>query len=437
MIPPYLKENPTPIQVVGVGMDGPVGLSQTTQQMVQQAALLVGSDRHLSYFPDHPAPQLRLGDFQSTFDKIRSYLSSAEAKTPVVILVSGDPLFFGLGRLLLQQFSAEQLTFHPHLCSIQLAFNRIKVPWQDACLVSVHGRSPDTLIRALQQGVEKIAVLTDEVHTPGAIATLLQELELPVTYRVWVCENLGSVQEQIREFAPEDLVNHRFTTLNVLVLLRQAHQTGFQNISELPMLGVPDSAFASFSDRPGLLTKREIRVLALGELALRPGQVVWDVGAGTGSVSVEIARLCPTSQVFAIEQTAVGISLIQDNVQRFQTPSVIPCQFKAPEGLDTLPAPDRVYLGGSGGQLEEILEAIAPVLKPDGVIVAAFATLEHFSTLIHWLKASNHADQWHAHTLQTQLARSVPVGSLTRLQPLNPVTLVRLERISRAESCIE
>lgn len=428
MIAAYLKDA-TPIQVVGIGMDGPAGLSPATERIIQQAALLVGSDRHLSYFPDHPAPQIRLGDFQTAFDKIRAHLHQAKAEMPVVILVSGDPLFFGLGRLLLQQFSPEQLTFHPHLSSLQLAFNRIKVPWQDARLVSVHGRSPDALIRALQQGADKIAVLTDDVHTPGAIAQLLQKLELPVTYRAWVCENLGSVQEQIRDFAPEELINHSFTPLNVLILLRQAHQPQLQDLSQLPVIGIPDSAFVSFSDRPGLLTKREIRVLALAELALRPGQVVWDVGAGTGSVAVEIARLCPTSQVFAIEQTAVGISLIQDNIQRFQTPAVIPCQFNAPEGFDTLPAPDRIFIGGSGGRLEEILEAIARFLKPNGVIVAAFATLEHFSTLIQWLKKTEQVGQWHTHTLQTQLARSIPVGSLTRLNPLNPVTLVRLERV--------
>lgn len=429
MTPIYLKET-TPIQVIGIGMDGPAGLAPATEQIIQQAALLVGSDRHLSYFPDHPAPQIRLGDFQTAFDKIRAHLHQTNAETPVVILVSGDPLFFGLGRLLLQQFSPEQLTFHPHLSSIQLAFNRIKVPWQDACLVSVHGRSPDALVRALHQGAEKIAVLTDDVHTPGTIAHLLQKLELPLTYRAWVCENLGSNQEQIRDFAPEELTNYSFTPLNVLILLRQTHQPQLQDLSQLPVLGIPDSAFASFSDRPGLLTKREIRVLALAELALNPGQVVWDVGAGTGSVAVEIARLCPTSQVFAIEQTAVGISLIQNNMQRFHTPSVIPCQFQAPEGLDTLPAPDRVFLGGSGGRLEEILEAIALFLKPNGVIVATFATLEHLSTLIQWIQKPEQVGQWRTHILQAQLARSIPVGSLTRLTPLNPVTLVRLERMS-------
>jgi len=428
MIPDGLSQELTPIQVVGVGMDGPVGLSESSQHIIQQAALLVGSDRHLSYFSAHPAPHIRLGDFQAAFEQIRTHLHQDDAPTPVVILTSGDPLFFGLGRLLLQQFPAEQMTFHPHLSSIQLAFNRIKVPWQDACLVSTHGRSPDALIRALQQGTEKIVVLTDEVHTPGAIASLLLNLELPQTYRIWVCENLGSTDERIGDYSPEEVRYHSFASLNVVILLRQVGHSAPWNLKELPLLGIPDGAFASFRDRPGLMTKREVRVLALGELALRPGGIVWDIGAGTGAVSVEIARLCPTAQVFAVEKTAVGITLIQENLQRFQTPSVIPCQLNAPDGLNTLPAPDRVFVGGSGGALEGILGAIACTLKPDGFVVLALATLEHLSTLMQWLQAPTQASQWQVRTLQVQLARSAPVGSLTRLQPLNPVTLVRLER---------
>jgi len=422
-------ETLTSIQVVGVGMDGPAGLTKTALDVIQRAALLVGSDRHLSYFPAHPAPQLRLGDFHAAFEAIRAHLHQPDPGVPVVILTSGDPLFFGLGRLLLQQFPAESLTFHPHLSSVQLAFSRIKVPWHDACLVSVHGRSPDALVRALHQGAEKIAVLTDEVQTPGAIARLILDLELPLTYQVWVCENLGSPEEKIRSYDPEALVFSSFMGLNVVILLRQAPRPQRWDMAQLPVLGFPDQAFASFGDRPGLMTKREIRILALGELALEPHQVIWDVGAGTGSVAVEIAHLCPSSQVFAIEKTAVGITLIQENMQRFQTPSITPCQWTAPEGLDTLPAPDRVFVGGSGGNLAGILTAIAQALKPDGVVVVALATLEHQSLLMQWLRSPEQADQWRSHTLQIQLSRSIPVGALTRLQPLNPVTLVRLERL--------
>ena len=210
----------------------------------------------------------------------------------IAILVSGDPLFFGLGRLLLLELPSENLTFHPHLCAVQLAFSAIKVPWQDTCFASVHGRSSDQLIQVLQQGKEKIAVLTDGINTPSAIAQLYLALDLPTFYKFWVCENLGGDNEQVNCFAATELIQRTFAPLNVVVLLRQEEVTKL-DIAKLPQLGISDRHFLGFSDRPGLMTKREIRVLVLGELALQPQQIVWDIGAGTGSVSIEIARLCP------------------------------------------------------------------------------------------------------------------------------------------------
>ena len=159
----------TPIHVIGIGLDGAEGLVDSVRQLVLDAKLLVGSDRHLNYFPHHPAPRLILGDFIEAIAQIRRYL--ADGKDGIVILVSGDPLFFGLGRLLLAELPPEHLTFHPHLSSIQLAFNRLKVPWQDARAISAHGRSLDELIQALQQGVEKIAVLTDKTNNPCLLYT--------------------------------------------------------------------------------------------------------------------------------------------------------------------------------------------------------------------------------------------------------------------------
>lgn len=417
----------TPIHVIGIGLDGAVSLAEPVRQLVDQATLLVGSARHLSYFPEHPADRLVLGNFRSAIEFIRQHV--AQADTPqihpkVIVLTSGDPLFFGLGRLLLAEFPAAQMTFHPHLSSVQLAFSRIKIPWQDAHLISAHGRSLDELTRVLQQGAEKIAILTDHQNTPDAIARLLIGLALPSTYQIWVCENLGSEAEQVQCFMPEALVDQAFAPLNVVVLLRHENEQVL-NLDHLPAFGLSDHCFLSFSDRPGLITKREVRLLVLGELGLRSGQVIWDVGAGTGSVSVEIARLFPESKIYAIEQTAVGISLIQQNTQRFQVNNIIPVHGKAPDSLQGLPSPDRIFIGGSGGNLEEILTICQQQIQPNGIVVLALATLEHLTTALSWLKAKS-ADCWNHHLLQVQLSRSVPIATLTRFAPLNPVTLLTL-----------
>lgn len=422
------------IHVVGIGLDGAAGLPESIQQLVTQATLLVGSDRHLSYFPNHPADRLVLTDLSTAIAQIQQLISPSFPPSPspplspsplIVILTSGDPLFFGLGRLLLAHFPAAQLTFHPHLSSVQLAFSRLKLPWQDARFISVHGRSLDALIQALQQGSDQLAVLTDGTNTPTAIAALVDSLNLPSRYRIWVCENLGGNDEQITELSDHQQVARSFAPLNVVVLLRQTALVSPPPLDQLPLLGLPDRDLLSFSDRPGLMTKREIRILVLGELALQPKQVVWDIGAGTGSVSVEIARLCPSSKIYAIEKTTAGVTLIQQNCQRLQIPNVSAIHGSAPTVLASLPDPDRIFIGGSGGNLTAILATCRDRLSPHGRIVLALATLEHLGTTLSWL--TQHPG-WEYQLLQVQLSRSVAIANLTRFVPLNPVTLVMIEQ---------
>ncbi len=410
----------SPIHVVGIGLEGAAGLSQPVQQIVDQATLLVGSDRHLSYFRNHPAQRIILGDLTTALAQIQQQLSLHQQDC-IVVLASGDPLFFGLGRLLLMELPPAQLTFHPHLSAIQLAFSRIKVPWQDACVISAHGRSLDQLVQALQQGIEKIAVLSDPINTPSAIARLFLALDLPTHYQFWVCENLGGSEEQVQALPPETVSERSFAPLNVVVLLRTpCIDTEPLNLKTLSCLGLPDQTFLSFVDRPGLMTKREVRVLALAELALQPGQVIWDLGAGTGSVAIEMARLVPQVHVYAVEKTALGTRLIQQNCQRFAVNNVSVVHGTAPQVLQSLPDPDRVFIGGSGGNLTDILNVCQIRLTLGGTVVIALATLEHLNLALNWAKLQN----WNYHLLQVQISRSVPLATLTRLTPLNPVTIM-------------
>lgn len=408
------------IDVIGIGLDGVAGLSEAMQNRVMAALLLVGSDRHLGYFPEFRGERWVLGDLGRTIDRLKTHMNGDR----IVVLVSGDPLFFGLGRLLLAEFPAECLTFHPHLSSIQLAFNRIKIPWQDARLISVHGRSLEELTQALQQGIEKIAILTDGTNTPRAIARLFLALDLTSDYDIWVCENLGGTGENVTRYDAPSLVSAQeniFSPLNVVVFVRREREE-ILDLDALPRFGLPDSSFLSFVDRPGLMTKREIRILILGELALKDGQTVWDIGAGTGSVSIEIARLCPNSRIYAIEKTAMGVSLIDRNCRRFQVENIKIFQGNAPESLEELPTPDRIFIGGSGGNLDEILSVCGDRLSATGSIVLAVATLEHLAEALNWVKTRG----WYHHLLQVSISRSVPIAALTRFSPLNPVTILTI-----------
>jgi precorrin-6Y C5,15-methyltransferase (decarboxylating) len=407
-----------PIHVVGIGLEGAGGLSGAVKEIIDRATLLVGSDRHLAYFLQHPAQRLTLTDISQTLRQVKERLSSEI----IVILVSGDPLFFGLGRLLLSYFPPEQLCFHPHVSSVQLAFSRVKVPWQGATMVSIHGREFDELLTALQKGASPIAVLTDPLHAPGAIARLLLNLDLPTSYEFWVCENLGGTDEQIQNLSPQEALMRTFAPLNIVILVQKTENDSV-DLEDLPALGIPDRHFHSFGDRPGLITKREIRLLILGELGLQPKQTIWDIGAGTGSVSIEIGRLVPTAHIYAIEKTAAGIQLIQKNARCFGVSNVISIQGKAPDILRQIPAPHRVFIGGTGEDLQGILACCLATLLPGGKIVMALATLEHWQEAIAWI----HSHQLTYRVLQIQVSRSLPVGRFTRFAPLNPVVLLTIE----------
>lgn len=419
------------ISVVGIGLDGVVGLATAVQTILDKATVLAGSERHLSYFVNHKAHKIYLTNLQTGIEEI---IQLDLTKHNVVILASGDPLFFGLGRLLLEKLTGEKIKFYPHFSSIQLAFSRLKTPWQDAELISLHGRSREALIKLLKQGQKKIALLTDAINCPSAIASLFLSLELPVTYSFYICENLGAETEKISHFPPEQLIElsklnkNDFAALNVLILLRELQQDDL-NLSQLPLIGLPDSSFLSFRDRPSLITKKEIRLSILGELSLQPNQIVWDIGAGTGSVSIEIARLCSSSKIFAIEKSSMGTSLIAKNCQRFALNNITNINGKAPSTLLDLPNPDRIFIGGSGGNISDILYTCSHKLNDQGLIVMTFATIEYQIQAINWLAQNN----WKYRLLQLQISRSTPISHLTRFSPLNPVTVITASTISNIE----
>jgi len=334
----------------------------------------------------------------------------------IVILVAGDPLFYGWGKLLIAQLPPEKLTFHPHVSCVQLAFNRLKIPWQDAHCIGAQGRYFEELTAKLKAGVEKIAVLADETHTPAALASLVKALDLPTPYEFWVCENLGGADERVSRSPLEALLRESFAPLSVVVMLRSSPLAAVPlDLTQLPLLGIPDAAFIGCGDRPGLTVEREVRV--------QPGQVVWDVGAGNGSVSIEIARLFPDSQVYAIEQTVSGTCAIELNFSRFEVKNGTSIHGSAPEILHRLRPPHR-------GGLTKILGVCALRLLPGGSMVLALATLEHIATVLSWMEERVHREpHWSYRIVQVQLSRSIPVGNLTGFEALHPIAIVTIDRL--------
>ncbi len=422
------------VHVVGIGLDGAAGLSESARQVVEMAALLIGSDRHLSYFPQHDGERWAVEDLTAAILEIRRHLATQTELEPdagsIVILVAGDPLFHGWGKLLISQLPPDKLTFHPHVSCVQLAFNRLQIPWQDAHCVGSQARYFEELTAKLKLGVEKIAVLADETRTPAAIANLVKALDLPTRYEFWVCENLGSAEEKVGIRSLEALLGESFAPLTVVVMLRQSPPRAEPlDLAKLPLLGVPDAAFIGCGDRPGLTVEREVRVLVLAQLALQPEQVVWDVGAGNGSVSIEVARLFPQSEVYAIEQTVSGTSAIEFNCGRFGLQNVVSIHGTAPEILHRLRQPHRIFIGATGGGLTKILGVCALRLLPVGSIVLALSALEDIATVLSWMgDRVRREPHWSYRVVQVQLSRSVAGENSTRFDALSPIAIVTIDR---------
>lgn len=410
--------NPHRLIVLGIGLDGPQGLTPAAQAQLEGATVIAGFPSHLKLLGHHPARQICLNNDLDSWVKI---LQQELAHRSVVLLTSGDPLLFGLGRLLVNSFPHDQLQFFPHLSSVQLAFSRIQLPWHNATLISIHGRSVHALETALKRSESPIAVLTDSTHSPGAIAGLILDLRLPCSYRMWICSHLGAETEQVIGLDPQQARGQVFSEPNVVILERVKSETMGDS---WPLLGLADRDFHTVSDQPGLITKQEVRALTLCLLQLPNKGVIWDIGAGTGSLSIEIARLSPQTQIYAIEKTMTGIQLIRQNCQRFHTSNVHPVPGQAPQVLADLPQPHRVILGGGGSQISAILDQVCRVLPPGGILVGNFATLERC-----WLTQSELQNRgWPVQLLQVNLARSVAIAGSTRFSPLNPVILLQASR---------
>ncbi|MEN9203928.1 MAG: precorrin-6y C5,15-methyltransferase (decarboxylating) subunit CbiE [Thermostichus sp. DG_1_6_bins_120] len=399
------------LAVVGVALDGSV--ASWGIPPLSEAQTLAGVPALLNHFADHPARKISLtGAVEGWIPLLKQEL----VQGPLVLLASGDPLFFGIGRLLIEHFPTEELAFYPQVSSVQLALNRLQIPWQEATILSVHGRGLEQLEPVLRQGSSLVVVLTDPQHSPQLLMQAIQDLRLPTRYRAWVCSQLGSPQEQIVPL--EESQEQTFPTPNLVVLRRVEVEP---DPRQWPLLGIPDDQFHTFPDQPGLITKQPIRLLTLGALQLPRSGVVWDIGSGTGSVAIEMARLSPVLQVYAIERNAMGIRLIERNIQRFGLENVQVIAGAAPEVLASLPDPDRILLGGGGKSIGSLLPLLQTRLRPQGVLVANFATLETCSETLQWLRCQG----WQVRVEHIQISRSTSLAEGTRFAPLNPIYLLQ------------
>ncbi|MGB9792697.1 MAG: precorrin-6y C5,15-methyltransferase (decarboxylating) subunit CbiE, partial [Thermacetogeniaceae bacterium] len=368
-----------PITVVGVGPGPGEYLTPAAERAVREADLLVGGRRALGMFPEDGKERCLIG---SDLEAVLDYIDAAREEKRVAVLLSGDPGFFSLLPRLRDRFGPENLRVIPGISSMQLAFARLGMSWHDFWFVSVHGRDIEVLAAAC--GRERVAVLTGPQCTPGAVCRYFLDKGCSFD-QVFVLTDLGLPGEEVTETSLEQAARLDGRGNSIVVLLanrRRAFGEGFEETerapgprewSEVITPGLPDEAFLRGD---AAMSQEEVRALVLSKARLCRGMSVIEVGAGTGSWTVEAARLVAPGRVWAVEKNASAAAFVRANIERFGLDNVVLVEGEAPSACSGFPKADRLLIGGTGGKLEDVLKAAGEWLVPGGLVVVTAVTPE-------------------------------------------------------------
>lgn len=408
------------VTIVGIGDDGCAGLSSRAADAVARADVLAGGERHLAFFPQFRGERIVLKDgIAAALERI----AELAAERNVCVLASGDPMFFGIGGLVVKRLGTEHVEVIPQPSAMQLAFARAGLKWDDAAFFSLHGRSREGFLTRLKR-VAKAGVFTDEENSPPRLAALMAE-HGETRWKAWVCEHLGGPQERVRSFTVEELTGAGDVgPLNVMVLVRD--DPAWRPPPAIPFIHEDD--FAKRMPKKGLITKREVRLLALAAMRLRPDSVVWDIGAGSGSVSIEAAMLAPAGRVYAVEVDPEGVAICLENLRAHAVDNVRVIAGRAPEALSELEPPDAVFVGGSKGAMDEIVDVALKRLKPGGRLVVTAITLENAGETYTAIRRCGLVPE----VTLLQVARAEPLARYLRYEALNPIQIFAAEKLAAA-----
>lgn len=352
------------VTVVGIEADGTV--MPQGRDALEQADVILGWKRHLEQLTLIEGTDRReIESLETCVPTLNDYGTDRR----VVLLATGDPLFYGIGGYLRKNVPLENLRFIPARSSVQLAFASLKEPHDDARIHSLHGRDLETLRTPLTHRPDKLALFTEpEGNTPERIFEFLKAIQCDY-YDFYLCEALTGDDDPLLIENPNDFPD-TVDPLNLVVLIRK------ESREEFPRPGIGSDWYRAEDD--SMVSRSDVRMLNLGWLRITGGETVWEIGAGTGSISLESARLNPGARYHAIERKPDRYETLRQNIHDLETFNVIPRQEEAPYDFDELPSPDRIILGGSGGHIGEILESLDERIEPGTLIVANFITLGNF-----------------------------------------------------------
>jgi len=406
--------------IVGIGDDGLAGLTEPARKVVLSAELILGAPSTLALLDQVSARKEALEPEMSlALEQVRKALKS---NNPVLVS-SGDPLFYGVARYLCDKLGKDRFEVVPHVSSMQLAFARVKESWEDATLINLAGRPIEAVIDRIRTA-EKIGLFSSELWAPPRLARELLERGIDY-FRAFVCENLGSPDERVTQAELADLLAMEFNPLNVLILIRKPNRPDRgSRAGRRRLFGNPDEAFAQALPKRGLITHAEVRAIALAQLDIRATSIVWDIGAGSGSVAIEAAQLANQGMVYAVEPEPADIALIQANADTFGVPNLKTVLGRAPEVLEGLPEPDAIFVGGTGRQVDLVLGAAFSRLCQGGSMAVNVATIEALSTAYHKLKGlGGEVRVWNV-----TIARGIEQMDRLRFESIAPTFLLAITK---------
>jgi len=406
------------VHIIGIGDDGGEGLTSSARQIIDSADLVLGSQASLGCVKSGKQREPISSNIDDLVRKIEVH-----ADGRLVILATGDPLFYGVARYLCDQLGKDRFEVVPHVSTMQLAFARVKESWDEAYLSNLATTDLNLVVEKTRTA-EKVGLFTTEEYPPSKVAAALLERGIDY-FSVYICETLGSPDERITQCDLREVVQQQFSPLNVMILLRKPGSP--DRPTELVgrrLFGNPDEAFLQSKPKRGLITPAEIRVLALAELQVKPSSTIWDVGAGSGAVAVEAAQLATAGRVYAIEMDPEDYQLISENAQRFGVTNLISILGAAPQAWGDLPQPDSIFVGGTGRAVSEICKLAVDKLRPGGTLVANITSINHVTATTDVLRESglNPLVRMISISLSTDQMESV------RFEALNPTFLVTARR---------
>jgi precorrin-6Y C5,15-methyltransferase (decarboxylating) len=403
---PFSPETAAPrrwLSIVGIGEDGADGLSPIARGLVADAELVFGGKRHLQLAGAVIRGAAR--PWPSPFERGIAEVLAARGRA-VCVLASGDPFFYGVGAVLMRHVDPQETVTVPGASAFSLAAARLGWSLPDTTLLSLHARALDLVRPHLQPGARLLA-LTSDGEGPAALARLLAATGFGAS-RLTVLEALGGPRERVRGTTAEGFDVGAVDPLNTVAI-----EVAASSLARVlaRAAGLPDALF----EHDGQITKREIRAVTLSSLGPRRGELLWDIGAGSGSIAIEWMLADPSMRALAIEARADRAARIRRNAAAFGVPGLDVIEGAAPNALGGLPAPDAIFIGGSASD-PGVLDAALAALRPGGRLVVNAVTLETEAVLI-----ARHAALG-GELIRIAVARADPVGGKTAWRPAMPVT---------------